>query len=135
MIIPVIFSTIPTAADAATPKVLIIEVMTKKENVTKTPCSATGIPILKISFVLSLSYAISFFEKENGNFRFLMMMIDKITLIAWAITVASAAPFAPMLNTATKIKSSIIFAIQAIKTVSNGVLESPMPLKTLPKRL
>ena len=58
-----------------------------------------------------------------------------ITLNAWAKIVARAAPKAPKLKTATKIKSPIIFTTQAIATVIRGVFESPIPRKIAPSRL
>ena len=42
---------------------------------------------------------------------------------------ASAAPATFQLHIATKIKSPIIFTIQAIVTKINGLLESPNPRK------
>ena len=51
------------------------------------------------------------------------------------MTVASAAPRAPILKTATKSKSARIFITQAIQTVINGVFESPIPLKIAPSKL
>ena len=49
--------------------------------------------------------------------------------------VAKAAPAAPIPKPATKIKSAIILQTQAIMTVINGVLESPIPRKMAPNKL
>ena len=55
--------------------------------------------------------------------------------MAWAATVAMAAPAVPMWNTATSSRSPAMLKTQAMNTVNRGVLESPMPRKTLPMRL
>ena len=60
---------------------------------------------------------------------------DRITLIPWASTVASAAPAAAISNTATNKRSPRILKIHAINTVNSGVLDSPIPRKILPSTL
>ena len=61
-----------------------------------------------------------------------MIKRETATLTAWAMMVAKAAPVAPIPNPATRIKSPIILQTQAIVTVINGVLESPIPRKMAP---
>ena len=66
---------------------------------------------------------------------FIIINKEIITLNACAKIVASAAPKAPKLKTATKIKSPIIFTTQAMATVISGVFESPIPRKIAPSKL
>ena len=58
-----------------------------------------------------------------------------MTLTAWAVTVAMAAPAAPRWKTPTSTKSPTMLMTQAMATVSSGVLESPIPRKTAPMTL
>ena len=73
--------------------------------------------------------------KTNGSFVNLMIIIDKIRLMAWAPTVAMATPFTPISNTDTKTTSPITLITQAIMTKTNGRIELPMPLNIQLSRL
>ena len=129
------FSATPTPAEATTPNVLTMAMITRNEIFTSRSWRAIGAPRQTILPIRRPSKRMSFFDKANGNSRFRMIKIDNNTLIACAKIVAKAAPATPIWNPATNSTSPTIFSTQAIATVINGILESPIPRKILPRTL
>ena len=64
-----------------------------------------------------------------------MIKMQMKTLMPWDITVARAAPEAPILRPFTKAMSPPMLSAAAMPTAMRGVLESPMPLNRLLSRL
>ena len=77
----------------------------------------------------------SFFLILNGSSFLIRRTTAKTTLIAWAKTVAIAAPAAFMWKPATSIKSPKTFMMHATSTKSRGDLLSPSPRKIAESRL
>ena len=118
------------------PKVFTTVWITRKEVPTRNSCSATGVPSFNSFAMIFLSKQINFLENSNGSAFFLRMMTNEIsTLNVCAATVARAAPAAPIPKPATRTRSPTILITQAMDTVTNGVLESPIPRNTAPRRL
>ena len=81
------------------------------------------------------SKQIDSFSTLKGSAFLRIIRYEITTLISCAVTVAMAAPFAPIPSPATRSRSPAILKMQAIITVKSGVFESPIPLKTPPIRL
>ena len=75
-------------ADATTPIELPIIIITKKDKFTSTPWIDIGAPYLIICEVKVLWNFILFLENSKGTPFLFINIKDKITLIAWANTVA-----------------------------------------------
>ena len=71
----------------------------------------------------------------KGSCRRRMITRDSATLMAWAATVAMAAPATPMPKPPTSSRSPTMLHTQAMLTVIRGILESPSPRNTLPTKL
>ena len=95
------------------------------------PWSAVGIPILQIP----LKNSAGIFAKSRvpfNTFSFFRAMIPRIMIlitIAWAVTVAIAAPVTPSLGNGPgpriRTGSRIMFVMSPIRFAINGVFESP----------
>ena len=67
---------------------------------------------------------------ENCVLCFIRKAPHRRKLVPWEITVASAAPPAPMPHTATNTTSSTRFITAAMLIKTKGCFESPMPRST-----
>ena len=130
------FSATPRPEDSIRPMSLISEVMTRNDMFTSMLCSAIGAP----SFTAFIMFFPCFFlsisrENSNGRPRFFITKRHIMTLIACEMTVARAAPRAPMPRPFTNAMSPPMLRTAAMETAISGVLESPIPLKMLESRL
>ena len=120
----------PTPADTITPLELVIAKRNKNDTETSISCNSSGVPNEKILFAIDLSILSLSFVRIKGIFLLLIINIERITLITCAITVAIAAPFAPIPMPFTKKRSPIMLNTEAMVTEMRGITESPTPLKT-----
>ena len=129
------FSATPTPAETSSPRLLAIARRTRKDTFTSRSERARGRPNRMTEPQSDLSHRMSRTRNRKGSFCFRIRKKDQITLTAWALTVAMAAPAAPRCRRATSSRSPTMLTTVAIATVISGVLESPMPRKMLPIRL
>ncbi|MPN43341.1 hypothetical protein SDC9_190900 [bioreactor metagenome] len=66
--------------------------------------------------------------KSKWKLCFFRYMTARTALRPWESIVASAAPGAPILKTATRIRSPITLQTEAMATKTSGLFESPNPL-------
>ena len=120
--------TTPTAADAVAPPMLFTSaVITRKEMFTMMLCTEDGIPRPTISFIFSVWMRKDRSLKSKMKRLRLKYRAARIRLTACAITVAQAAPAAPIPRPFTSHKSNTTFTRQAIPTKMRGRMESPKP--------
>ena len=90
-------------------------------------CTEDGMPSFTISFILSFWMRKDLSLKSKMNLLRLRYQAARIRLIAWAITVAQAAPAAPMPRPFTSHRSRTTFTRHAMPTKTSGRTESPRP--------
>ena len=114
---------------------LAMAMITRKVIFTSRSWSATGLPNFKIRPMMAPLNRMSCRRSMKAKCFPRISSRDSATLIAWAKTVAMAAPATFRPKPPTNSRSPPIFRIQAINTVISGTRESPIPRKILPKRL
>ena len=101
--IPIIFSTIPTAAESLSPRLFAIIVIIINETCIKPSCNEIGIPILRTFLKTFFCGLKSLLVSFTPLFLFSITVKDTTTLIAWDNTVPKAAPAGPIFKTPIKI--------------------------------
>ena len=129
------FSPTPTPAEAVVPIPLTRAWITRKELPTSSSCSATGTPMRSCRSILRVSLRPARGGMANGSGLRQRKNRESSTLTACAATVAMAAPAAPRWNPATSSRSPTMLTAQATATVYSGVLASPAPRSTAPRKL